>query len=60
MVHGEHVWNDQGGLIHFTHHDPPPAHEGGAATPRPALIFDARSAAARKAFASGEHQVRQP
>ena len=29
MVHGEYVWNDQGGLIHFTHHDPAPAHEGG-------------------------------
>ena len=28
-VHGEYVWNDQGGLIHFTHHDPAPAHEGG-------------------------------
>jgi len=29
MVHGEYVWNDQGGLIHFTHHDPALAHEGG-------------------------------
>ena len=29
VVHGEYVWNDQGGLIHFTHHDPAPAHEGG-------------------------------
>jgi hypothetical protein len=29
MVHGEYVWNDQGGLIHFTHHDPAPSHEGG-------------------------------
>lgn len=29
IVHGEYVWNDQGGLIHFTHHDPAPAHEGG-------------------------------
>ena len=28
IVHGEYVWNDQGGLIHFTHHDPAPAHEG--------------------------------
>jgi len=28
-VHGEFVWNDQGGLIHFTHHDPAHAHEGG-------------------------------
>jgi uncharacterized protein DUF3465 len=29
VVHGEYVWNDQGGLIHFTHHDPAPSHEGG-------------------------------
>jgi Protein of unknown function (DUF3465) len=29
IVHGEYVWNEQGGLIHFTHHDPAPAHEGG-------------------------------
>ena len=29
IVHGEYVWNDQGGLIHFTHHDPAPGHEGG-------------------------------
>jgi hypothetical protein len=29
LVHGEYVWNDQGGLIHFTHHDPAHAHEGG-------------------------------
>jgi Protein of unknown function (DUF3465) len=29
VVHGEYIWNDQGGLIHFTHHDPAPAHEGG-------------------------------
>ena len=28
-VHGEYVWNDQGGLIHFTHHDPARTHEGG-------------------------------
>jgi hypothetical protein len=28
-VHGEYVWNDQGGLIHFTHHDPSLTHEGG-------------------------------
>jgi len=28
-VHGEYVWNDQGGLIHFTHHDPEHTHEGG-------------------------------
>jgi hypothetical protein len=29
VVHGEYIWNDQGGLIHFTHHDPAPAREGG-------------------------------
>ncbi len=29
VVHGEYVWNDQGGLIHFTHHDPGHSHEGG-------------------------------
>ena len=28
-VHGEYIWNDQGGLIHYTHHDPAPNHEGG-------------------------------
>jgi hypothetical protein len=29
IVHGEYVWNVQGGLIHFTHHDPKGTHEGG-------------------------------
>ncbi|MDP9282007.1 MAG: DUF3465 domain-containing protein [Chloroflexota bacterium] len=29
FVHGEYVWSDQGGLIHFTHHDPAHSHEGG-------------------------------
>ncbi len=29
VVHGEYVWNSQGGLIHFTHHDPQGTHEGG-------------------------------
>ena len=29
IVHGEYVWNSQGGLIHFTHHDPQGTHEGG-------------------------------
>ena len=28
-VHGEYVWNAEGGLIHFTHHDPRHTHEGG-------------------------------
>jgi hypothetical protein len=28
-VHGEYIWNSQGGLIHFTHHDPEARHEGG-------------------------------
>jgi len=29
IVHGEYVWNAEGGLIHFTHHDPAGKHEGG-------------------------------
>lgn len=29
IVHGEYVWNPEGGLIHFTHHDPKGTHEGG-------------------------------
>jgi hypothetical protein len=29
IVHGEYIWNSQGGLIHFTHHDPQGAHENG-------------------------------
>jgi Protein of unknown function (DUF3465) len=29
IVHGEYVWNAQGGLIHFTHHDPQGTHERG-------------------------------
>ena len=29
IVHGEYVWNEQGGLVHFTHHDPAHTHEDG-------------------------------
>ncbi len=29
IIHGEYIWNAQGGLIHFTHHDPEGRHEGG-------------------------------
>ena len=29
VVHGEYIWNDQGGLIHFTHHDPDGSHPSG-------------------------------
>lgn len=29
IVHGEYIWTAQGGLIHFTHHDPRGTHEGG-------------------------------
>lgn len=29
IVHGEYIWNSEGGLIHFTHHDPLASHEGG-------------------------------
>lgn len=29
IVHGEYIWNTEGGLIHFTHHDPEGRHEGG-------------------------------
>ncbi len=28
-VHGEYIWNEQGGLVHFTHHDADRSHEGG-------------------------------
>jgi len=29
LVHGEYIWNGQGGLIHFTHHDPQGTHQNG-------------------------------
>lgn len=29
IVHGEYIWNPEGGLIHFTHHDPQGTHEAG-------------------------------
>jgi len=28
-VHGDYVWNDEGGLIHWTHRDPSGIHEDG-------------------------------
>lgn len=28
-VHGEYVWNSEGGLVHWTHHDPNLKHESG-------------------------------
>lgn len=28
-IHGEYIWNAEGGLVHFTHHDPDRSHEGG-------------------------------
>jgi len=28
-IRGEYVWNSEGGLVHFTHHDPQRTHEDG-------------------------------
>jgi hypothetical protein len=28
-VHGDYIWNSQGGLVHWTHHDPDGVHEDG-------------------------------
>jgi len=28
-VHGEYIWNEKGGVIHWTHHTDTPRHEGG-------------------------------
>ena len=27
--HGEYVWNEKGGMVHWTHHDPERKHEAG-------------------------------
>lgn len=29
VVHGEYIWNAEGGLLHFTHRDPDHRHEDG-------------------------------
>ena len=29
VIHGEYIWNERGGLIHWTHRSDTPRHEGG-------------------------------
>jgi hypothetical protein len=29
IIRGEYIWNDRGGVIHWTHHSDTPRHEGG-------------------------------
>lgn len=28
-IHGQYIWNNKGGVIHWTHHSDSPKHEGG-------------------------------
>jgi hypothetical protein len=35
---GEYVWNEEGGLVHWTHHDPDGTHAGGSIT-REGAVF---------------------